>query len=221
MIAERLYQAIIDKVSEQGLEFEAVAKDCGFDPDVLLQCFDALPDSRPLSIFDFLGREQSETTARFLDCPRVRIFFLADVFTPNDVRALACGILGDKVQGHQDRQAVISNLARYLEDISRSNLFGRTDALLEEFTSAALASSLEEACQRTGIPFKKVEVWLQGTAATLSDLPILRCIADTIGIGITPALIATGIAQPGDFLWHGLPVDPMVELQRALDTDIW
>lgn len=219
MIAERLYQAIIDKVTEEHLEFEDAARDCGFDPDTLLECFDAKPNSKPISIYTLLGREQIEKTADFLECPRVRIFFLADVFKPGDVKEALAAPAGEEVE--IDKRSLMRSLARYFEDIGRSQLFGRPDAILEEFTSAALANSLAEACTRMNLPFKKVDAWRAGEPATLADLPILRTIAETIGIGIAPVLIATAVAEPGDLLWRGEPVDPMDELQKALDIDIW
>ncbi|MBG6083217.1 hypothetical protein [Rubrivivax gelatinosus] len=218
MIAERLYQAIIDKVIEEQLDFDQAAAMCGFDPDTLLECFDAKPNAKPRPVYEFLGREQIEKTADFLRCPRLSIFFLADVFNPNDVKALASN-LGETAG--QDRKVMVGNLARYLEDIARSQLFGRPDAILDEFTSASLANNLVEACERACIPFKKVAHWLHGEPATLADLQVLRTIAETIGIGIAPVLIATGVAQPNDLVWEGLPVDPMIELQKALDVDIW
>lgn len=254
MIAERLYQAIIDKSIERGIEFEDAATACGFDPDVLLECFDAKPNSRPLSVYDYLGRAQIEKTAQFLGCPCVRIFFLADVLRTEDIRALASAMFDparvvdmdamkalinrigdrdaprDEIQSLLDRalagsseskQQMLHALAQYFGDISRAKFAGHPEVVLDEFIASTFSQSLEEACTKTGLPFNLIRAWRDSEPATLRDLGTMRAVAKTIGLPLSPVLLSLNVARPADLLWNGLPVDPMEELVKALDVDIW
>lgn len=254
MIAERLYQAIIDRSIENGIEFEAAAAACGFNPDELLECFDAKPDSRPLSIYDFLGRAQIEKTACFLQCPCVRIFFLADVFRTEDIRALASALIDPARVSNQDamktlvtrvgdagapaeeiasladaaltgsteaKRQMLQALAQYFGDISKARFTGHPEVIIDEFVASTFSESLEEACAKTGLPLDLLQRWRQREPATLKDLETMRAMANVIGLQLSPILLSLSAAVPGDLLWCGLPVDPMAELQKALDVDIW
>lgn len=218
MLAERLYQAIIDKVAEQDLDWAESAKSCGFDPDLLLECFDGKPHAQPLRIYDYIGREQVEATADFLECPRLRIFFLADVFRLEDLRALAKAVTGSEVL---TRSSEMNALGQYMLDISRSQFFGRAEPLINEFVASTMSDNLREACSKTGLPYSKLTSWKAGQPGSLSDIEEIRRMASSMGLGVAPVLVALCVMKPGDFLWEGDPVDPIAELERALDVDIW
>ena len=218
MLAERLYQAIIDKVAEQDLDWAESAKSCCFDPDVLLECFDGKPHAQPLRIYDHIGREQIEGTADFLDCPRLRIFFLADVFRLEDLRALAKAVTGSEAL---TRSSEMKALGQYMLDISRSQFFGRAEPLVNDFVAATMSDNLREACSKTGLPYSKLTAWKAGQMGSLSDIDEIRRMASAMGLGVAPVLVGLCVMKPGDFLWKGEPVDPIAELERALDVDIW
>lgn len=130
MIAERLYQAIIDKTVECSIEFDVAAAACGFDPDELLECFDAKPDSRPLNIYDHLGRTQIEKTAQFLGCPSIRIFFLADVLRTKDVLALADAMINPaKVSSPDAMRHLVERLGK--ESAPAEEIQALADSALE------------------------------------------------------------------------------------------
>lgn len=215
---ERLYQAIIDVVCDGSLEFEDVAAACGFNPEELLDCFDARPNSVARQIYDLLGRRQIDLTASRLGCSGLRVLLLADIYRKEDIRAFATLMERRK---NVDKHDIMRIFNAYIGDILQSSYFGAPQLIIEEFISSQFAASLSEACQRASLPLELVERWSAGEPAELLHIAELREIARSIGSGLTPILASFGTLQRKDFLLGGQPIEPADELEKAYDVDIW
>lgn len=218
MKGERYYQALIDLVAEDHRDFDEVARACGFDPLTLLACFDGAPDITHEELFDHLGREQVNKSAEVLRCSRLRIFFLADVFSIGDIKDLAVGMHGGAAVG---QEGMILTAARYAEDLRQSGLFRNPERLFEEFIAATFSEHLEEACLKMRIPCKRTAELRARAPGSLKDYEILSTIATTIGIPLPVVLLATQVVEEEDLTWEGKLVDPMEELKAVLDVEIW
>lgn len=218
MKGERYYQALIDLVAEDHRDFDEVARSCGFDSLTLLACFDGAPDITHEELFDHLGREQINKSAEVLKCSRIRIFFLADVFSIGDIKDLAIGMNGGSPVG---QEGVLRAAARYAEDLRQSGLFNKPERLFEEFIAATFSEDLEEACRKMRTPCKRMMALRSGGPGSLKDYELLVTIATTIGIPLAVVLLATQVVEEEDLVWDGKLVDPMEELKAVLDVEIW
>lgn len=93
--------------------------------------------------------------------------------------------------------------------------------MIDEFIVSTFSGSLEEACEKTGLPANMMRGWQQSEPATLRDLDTMRAVAKIIALPLSPVLLSLNVTRPADLLWNGLPLDPLAELEKALDVDIW
>ena len=218
MKGERFYQALIDLVAEEHRDFDELAEACGFDPRILLACFDGAPDLTHEEFYDFLGREQVDKASKVLNCPGIRIFFLADVFSIGDIKNFAVGMRGELDLAQEN---ILRTGSRFIEDLLRSTMVSSASALFEEFIAATFSETLDEACRKMGLPNKRARELYAGATASLKDFELLNTISRTIAVPISVILFATKVTQVSDIVWNGSVIDPMEELKAVLEIEIW
>ena len=214
----RLYQAIVDRAGEVGIEFDDAAAQCGFNPITLLSCFDAHPTAKPHDFHEVMKRSQVCAISEFLDCAPIRVLFLADAFCPGDIERIA----QLRAMSHDNPQVTRAKALAYLSTVAESDLMDSPAPLMDELVATTMSRNLHEACRKLKLPYKKVSAWRKGIAtAELSDLPIIDAIAETIGVGRSAVMASTCLLQKMDFLHRGSRADLDAELETALSVETW
>lgn len=218
MRGERLYQALIDLVAEEHRDFDEIAEQCGFKPEVLLACFDGAPNVTHEELFDHLGREQIQKVARVLNCSQMRVLIMAGVVTIAEIKVLDSGMHGEP---ESPPSRALKTAVRYAEDLAKSSAFGSVQRLMDEFIAATFSKDLQDACQRVHLPYKRMKALADGEKASLRDFAILNDVASALGTPLTAVLMSAGVIEMEDLMWNGALIDPMEELKAALEIEIW
>lgn len=215
-----LYQAIIDRSLEKGIEYEEASAACGVDGAILSSCFDATEGVSPHNLYDLLSRDAIDATSRFLGCSGFRVFLLADVFKWQDYRLLTVSdVVAESAEGIRKQT---SEAAHYIRSVVQANIFGAPEFIVEEFVAATLSNTLDEACTKTNLCFETLLSWKNRTStAALRDLECIKVMAESMDMGTPVVMGSLGLLRKEDFVLNGQLVDLDKELKAALEIEVW
>nr|WP_023842329.1 hypothetical protein [Burkholderia sp. M701]BAO18786.1 hypothetical protein [Burkholderia sp. M701] len=215
----RLYQAIIDRFIEKGIEYEDAAVECKVDPDIFAGCFDATSGIDLNDLYEVLKRAQIDAISQFLGCSGFRIFLLADVIQWEDFQLISdTGLVVEKKSNPDQKK---EQAGQYLQYVVQANLFGQPEFIVEQFIAATMSKTLAEACKKVDLNYRTLLSWKNKISTPeLSDMPTIKAMAKAMDMG-TPILMGgLNLLMAEDFILDGQTVNLNDELAAAMDIEI-
>lgn len=207
----RLYQAIVNRCLDEGMSIDKALMKCLIDPAKMNLSLESDPDEIPPEIEDVVSREAIEACAAFLDVSVIRVMLLLDIFSIGDINGYS----------FLSRSSAMAVASYYLDTLSSTNLFGKSELLLQELVASTMSRTLEETCEKIGIPEQVMRKWKETGRAEMSDHLSIKEAAKVCGMSKPAVMACLNLLKKEDFTSKGRQIKVIDELEKALSVEVW